>query len=150
MSPTERRSAGYTLLEILAAMAVVALIAASLPMLASGRGAGVEETAREVAAVLRQARSEAIRAARPTSVVFDLDARAFGPPGRMRAWPDTIAVEVTSAHEARTGAEQAITFFPDGGATGGLVRLTRERPDGAAETVEIGVRWLTGAVRREG
>ena len=145
---TERgpdRSSGFTLLELLAVLAILGLALA----LISGykppwsRGLGLEATAAELAAGLRLARSEAIVGNRP--IIFDLDLighryRIGAAPSRRL--PADLSIELlTISGEARSAGEGDIRFHPDGSSTGGRISLI----DGQRR-IGVGVDWLTGRV----
>ncbi len=137
---------GFTLLEMLVVITIVVMLAAALPGLRFGTDQSHEEVVREILSTLRQARAEAIRNAETTAVVFDLQQRRFGMPGRERELAASINLTLRTAREARwaTG-EQSIVFFPDGSASGGSIRVERGQ-----ETSTINVRWLTGVIRQDG
>lgn len=151
-----RAAAGFTLLEVLVVSAILALMALAAPMALQSGPPPFEASVRDIAAALRQARSEALRTGAPQAVAFDLRARRYGPTGTEHALAEGLELSVTSAAEARLGQHgagpartAAILFFGDGGATGGVLRLSRG--DGRArQSATLTVRWLTGAIQREG
>jgi general secretion pathway protein H len=137
---------GFTLLELVVVVAILGLVFAIVPVSFRGAIAQAElaAAARDVAASLRRARTEAIARQRETPVEFDLDARRYaGVDGRVRAFPDGATVSLYTAEvEALSQRAAAIRFFPDGGASGGRVTLAR-----AGRTYFVEVEWLTGRVR---
>ncbi len=92
------RTSGFSLLEILIVMAILALAGAlALPLLTSGDPVRVEVVAEEVAAALRHARSEALRTREVHGV------RVVPPPGRVRVFKANlagggVAVDAVLAH----------------------------------------------------
>lgn len=154
-----RATAGFTLLEVLVVSAILGLMALAAPMALNSGPPSFEASVRDITAALRQARSEALRTGAPQAVAFDLRARRYGPTGAEHALPEGVELSVTSAAEARLdqqsrlsgghGETAAILFFGDGGATGGVLRLSRG-DGGARQSATLIVRWLTGAIRREG
>ncbi len=140
-SPTSERrdrNAGFTLVEVTLAMAIIALVAAlALPRVWPGQGAtSMRATAYSLAASLRQARNTALAGGSATSVPVDGKARRVG------------ATEIPEDLEIRTaGIDGAVRFDPDGRSSGGAIVLSRE---GVAYTIRIdpltaGVQILTGA-----
>ena len=145
-SKAGNRADGFTLLEMLVVITIVVMLAAALPNLRLGTGQSHEEAVREILSTLRQARAEAIRNAETTPVVFDLQQRRFGIPGREKELAPSINLTLRTARETRLATgERSIVFFPDGSATGGSIRVERGR-----ETSTINVRWLTGVIRQDG
>lgn len=141
-----RATAGFTLLEMLVVLALIAA-ASVLAMAAFGdglRGARLQAAAKEVAAQLRFTRAVAIASGVPQDFVIDPRARAWrAPNGRHGRLPDTGELVFTGARDlGPTAGEGAVRFFPDGAATGGRVRLAA---NGGGWDVDIA--WLTGEVR---
>jgi general secretion pathway protein H len=139
-------TAGFTLLEMLVVLAIIAA-ASVLAMAAFGdglRGARLQSAAKEVAAQLRFTRAVAIASGVPQDFVIDPRARAWrAPNGRHGRLPDTGELVFTGARDlGPTAGEGAVRFFPDGAATGGRVRLAAS---GGGWDVDIA--WLTGEVR---
>ena len=146
-----RASRGFSLLEMLLVMALVA--AASLLAVAamSGgmQGMQLRAGAKEVAAQMRFARAVAISSGQPQDVVIDPQARRWeGAKGRSGDLPGGGEIVFTGARAAAFGdgssdrGKGAIRFFPDGAATGGRVRMLA---NGGGWDVDVG--WLTGEVR---
>lgn len=126
MPPTSRSrsaDAGFTLLELLVVLALLALMSATvLPRFMAGTGPSARDWAARSAHELRAARQQAIIAARPVRV--------------------PIAADVARLRTLDGRAADAILFFPDGGSSGG--RITFEL---RGRQVLVVVDDLTGAVR---
>ncbi|MGL4232251.1 MAG: GspH/FimT family pseudopilin [Casimicrobium sp.] len=146
-----RRSRGFTMLEMLAVILVIAAVAAlSAPMFSSSVSAATHRAAaREVAAMLRLARTEAVAKRIDVGVDFDLEARTLQMPGaankRIAKIPEGIEINLTTtAAETKNEKQASVRFYPDGGATGGRVTLkVRER------SYLVDIDWLTGRVSIE-
>lgn len=150
-SPPESRyslASGFTLLEMIAVILVIALVAAlSPPLFSSGVSASQHRAAaREVAGMLRLARTEAVAKRIDMGVDFDLEARTVQIPNasnkRIAKIPEGIEINLTTtAAETKNEKQASVRFYPDGGATGGRVTLkVRDR------SYLVDIDWLTGRV----
>ena len=140
-------SAGVTLLELLIVLGIMAAVAAlAIPMFG---GSGVSNTelrsaARQLAAGLRLARSEAVSQRRETFLVLDVAGRRFkvDRDPREHALPRDVELKLFTAQRDLVDEKiGSIRFFPDGGSNGGRITV------GAGERkYEVDVDWLTGRV----
>jgi general secretion pathway protein H len=137
---------GVTLLELLIVLMLMALVAAmTVPLLSGGvSGSELKGAAREVAAGLRYARSDAVATRRETRLVFDLEQRTFNidRDPRLHKLPKQVEMKLFTAQsdliDEKTGA---IRFFPDGGSNGGRVTISA-----GERKYEVDIDWLTGRV----
>lgn len=140
-----RRARGFSLLETLLVVALLALGAALAAAAVSGgfRGMELRSTAKEMAANLRYTRARAISTGEPQRFTVDPAGHAWtAANGRDGEIPARLSVEFTGAREVQPSeGEGAIVFFPDGAATGGRIRLGL---DDAAWDIDVA--WLTGEV----
>jgi general secretion pathway protein H len=144
MSLTPFRVRGFTLIEMLAVIVLIAIAATVTAVSLHGGGRGqLDATAQRVAAGLRDTRTRAMVTSRPQGFTVDLRDRSFAAPGREpRRLPEGASIRVTSAAEDTTQAGVArIRFFPDGSSSGGRVVLSDQR-----RSAMVAVDWLTGAV----
>lgn len=147
---------GFTLLEVLVALAIVATawagIAAALPRIAGPTPS--ERAATEVEGMLRRAKEAAAVGRAPVSVELrdGRVLRAIGLGDRVDLPDDVVArMEGVSGWDGQgaggafgaTG-EAAIVFLPDGSSSGGLVEVS----SGSA-TLSRRVSWLTGRIDRD-
>lgn len=140
------RDRGFTLLELLVVMAVLALVLLVVPPMFSGSLSRAElgSAAREVAAGLREARSRAIARNREVAFTLDVDSRRYriddeAAARRLPAGPRLSLF--TARSEQLDEVSGNIRFFPDGSSTGGRVTL-----GGDARRYHVVVDWLTGQV----
>lgn len=135
---------GFTLLELLVVLAVLAL---SLALLATGGPAHsptliAGAAQREIAAGLARARARALATDR--AVAFTLTLRPPGfriAAGRFHPLPPRLALQLTTSAGNILGHAGAIRFAPDGSASGGAIRLAL-----AGQHRRITVNWLTGRI----
>ena len=140
------REPGFTLIELVVALAVAALVLAiAVPML-SGTSARAQfrASAHEVAAALRETRSRAITSGRSAALIIDVEHGVYR--GDASATPHWLPkgihlVLTTTTQERRSEGSGAIRFFPDGSSTGGGVRLMEDD-----KRYDVLVDWLTGRV----
>ena len=140
-------SGGFTLLELLAALAIAGLVlAVSVP--ASVR---LYETmqyrgaVRDVLGLFASARYTAINTGRAQNVEIRPDKGELRLNDTIKLLPDDVKLSVESARELNEGDVGIIRFYPEGGASGGGVEV--ERSNGAG--VRINVDWLLGRVSQE-
>ena len=142
MSSTDRE-AGFTLLEVMAVMLIIALVASLVVTMVPGTGrAGLKAATLQTAALLRRERTAAILSGRARRVSLDGERRLLiGDGGDTVAVPRDVAVDVLGADAVWSGRRAMVRFDPDGASTGAVVRLSH---DGAK--YEIRVNWYTGGV----
>jgi general secretion pathway protein H len=139
------RQSGFTLIEMIVVLVVLGLTLG----LVLGRGPMHSSTldarmaAREVAQVLRLARSRAIALNRPIAVSLDIVARAVRIDGsQYQALPRAVGVAAaTSTGEPIAGRVVAVRFAPDGSSSGARIALG----EGGFVRLVV-VDWLTGRV----
>ena len=142
-----QRSAGVTLLELLIVLTIMAIAAAFVYPMFGGTGASTAElksAARQVAAGLRYARSEALATRQETRVMLDLGERTFriDRDAYVHALPKAIEVKLfTAQSDLVNDRVGAIRFFADGGSNGGRVTLAS-----GERKYDIDIDWLTGRV----
>lgn len=146
---SRRPACGFTLLEILLVLAVLAIGAALvLPALVRPSGTELRTATDGVAAALRRARDAAVSTQRPASLSVDLAARQLRVSGESgyRQLPARIALSLFTARSQLEDERRGrIDFFPDGSSTGGRVTLRI-----GERHYHVDVDWLTGQVRVHG
>ena len=139
---------GFTLLEIILVMAIIALasVLAAAAMGGGFRGMQLKASARQIGSNLRYTRAQAIATGQPQRFTIDPARHTWQAPKQHHGQiPAKLAIDFTGAREAQAdrgqSREGAIEFFPDGASTGGRIRLSAGK---AAWDVDVG--WLTGQV----
>jgi general secretion pathway protein H len=142
MSRTENE-AGFTLLELTAAMLIVALVASLVIATTTGTGrAGLKAVTLQSAALMRRERTAAILGGHARRVALDGVRRLLvGDGGEAVAIPRDVTVDVLGADAIWDGRQAVVRFDPDGGSTGAVLRLSHEKAG-----YEIRVNWFTGNV----
>jgi general secretion pathway protein H len=141
-----RAGGGMSLIELLVVLMLMSLVAAmAVPFLSGGvSGTELKSAAREVAAGLRFARSDAVARRQETRLVLDLEQRTFriDRDARLHTLPKQVDLKLFTAQrdlvDEKTGA---IRFYPDGGSNGGRITIAA-----GERKYEVDVDWLTGRV----
>lgn len=141
---------GFSLIEV---MIVLALMGLLMGVVATNltEGPVLRESAREVLASLRHARSSAIMTQKQTRWIMDTANKSFQMEGVANAQSQSRqlspAVEVklnTAASEVISNSQGAIRFYPDGSSTGGSVDVLYK-----GQSYKVNVEWVTGRVSIE-
>jgi type II secretion system protein H len=146
---------GFTLLEILVTVAIIAIVSALAAPAIAGRllESPLEHTARVLKGMLEEARADAAVRATPVAVLWSPQSRRFALRGRDRehVLPIPPDVQVTVAGLVRAEGDpgspdtrDGLVFFPLGGSTGGGVTLSS-----AGRTMTLRTDPMTGAVALE-
>jgi general secretion pathway protein H len=137
------RRAGFTLIEVVAVMLIVALVAslAVTRMTGTGRG-GLKALTLEAAALLRRERLGAVLTGQDRQVSLDGERRELiGDGGSVLAIPRDVVLDVLGIDAVWSGRQAVVRFAPDGASTGAVLKLSREHAE-----YEIRVNWYTGGV----
>ena len=139
-----RRAGGFTLLELLAVIAIAALVlGVSAPaMQRLYQSAQYRGAVSDIVAELNGARISAIRTGEYQDVLIDPRARKLTRGEEVHALPDNLELEVLGSRELNRDGSGVIRFFADGASSGGYVDVSH--PSGMA--VQIQVDWLLGRV----
>lgn len=140
--------AGFSLLEMLVVIAILAFAAAmAMPHLSRpSDGLRLQALVGDLEGALRLTRSAAIAQARDLVLVVDVDKRTFDSPVvALKSYPPDIVMQMTVAEPERLAPSRGgFRFFADSSSTGGdLVLRLSDRE------AKICVNWLTGRIRQE-
>lgn len=143
-----RRGRGFTLLELVVVLALIAALLALAPM-ALGRykeSADYRDTVRRFAASLAEARQLASSGGRAVAFSVDLAERRYGVDGRpLRELPEGLTVRAVVADTELAANVARVRFYPGGNATGGTFEVVRSSGEGARLRTD----WLDGRVTIE-
>jgi len=136
---------GFTLLELLVVMTIIALLITAMPAIVSAGRPGVDarSAAIAIAADLRATRDLAVALDREARLTFDIAAGRYTiePGDRWRELPPGMVVHFRGARGDVTAETAAIRFFPDGTSTGAELRL-----DYAGQEHHVQAHWLSGRI----
>jgi general secretion pathway protein H len=139
----DARASGFSLLEMVVVLAILAMAAALIaPRAAAWRDdMRIEQAARDLATGLRAARAAAIHANR--EAVFVLD----GVTGRY--WSDVAPAPkaLPKRVSAMDGVPRTIRFFPDGGTSGGTLRLSEANRIAVIQVDSLSGRTIVSVTR---
>lgn len=140
-----RASAGFTLIEILVVISLVAGLTVILMMSMNGgmNGLRLRSEAKTIASELRRARSQAISTGTVQAFRIVPEDRTWtGARDRKGEIPKPLVVSFTGVRQVlERDGEGVILFFEDGASTGGRIQLKHERA-----ALNVDVAWLTGEV----
>jgi general secretion pathway protein H len=140
------RERGFTLLEMVCVIALVAMLAAVLlPFLPHHTSRSrLQAYALETATLLKADRNSAIRRRADVATLVDAPSRAIrsGASSQTIRIPDDVRFDALLPQICRQRAAlSTISFFADGMSCGGSIALSR-----LDSTYEIHVNWLTGRI----
>jgi len=137
------REAGFTLIEVIAVMLIIALVASLAVTMMPGTGrAGLKALTLQTAALLRRERLGAILTGRDRQVSLDGERRALiGEGDDAVALPPDVVLDILGIDALWSGRLAVVRFYPDGASTGAVLKLSREKTE-----YEIRVNWYTGGI----
>jgi len=146
-NPSPRRQAGFTLLELIAAISIAAVVlAVSVP--ATGRmyqSVLYREAVGDVVTLLQSARYAAISNGKAQIVEVNPKNNQLRFNDKRQQLPAGFSMQVHSASQLNRRNVGVIRFYPEGGSSGGGIDL--RSPTGAG--VNILVDWMVGRVTQE-
>ncbi len=137
---------GFTLLEMVCVLAVIAMLAAVLlPLIPRQTSRSrLEAYAVQTATLLKADRSAAIRRRSDVATLVDATTRSIhsGATAAMISIPEDVHFDALLPHTCRQRAAlSTISFFADGMSCGGTIALSR-----LDTGYEVRVNWLTGRI----
>jgi len=151
-SPTgrARRPAGFTLVELLVVLGILALLALLAGPVVSRAlpGATLKTAASNVADALRRVRSDAIVSNAERQLLIDVEGRivVIGREPERLSLPAELQLRVVVGDTEVAGRTSGgIRFFPDGSSTGGRISIAVDDT-----AYDVRVDWLTGRISLDG
>ncbi len=140
-----RSNAGFTLIELIVVLAIVALGYSAVAVnFSSGNDAmALKAAARDLTSGLRYVRSQAMLSHETATLDFNLSNNSYSLTGQKKIYmlPENIDVTINTAKEELHDGVAKLRFFPDGSSIGGRVTLEKK-----SHVQEININWLTGHV----
>ncbi len=140
-----RSNAGFTLLELIVVLAIVALGYSAVAVnFSSGNDAmALKAAARDLTSGLRYVRSQAMLSHETATLDFNLSDNSYSLTGQEKIYtlPENIDVTINTAKDELHDGVAQLRFFPDGSSIGGRVTLEKK-----SHVQEININWLTGHV----
>ena len=138
-----RNTTGFTLIEMLVVLSIVALsLALVVPAVSKGMLVSVHDVARDMQISLRQARAKAVTSQQVTLFWVDTQQHSYvNHKSKIKSFPDAVDIRAKVANSEVDGDKAGVRFFPDGSSTGGQLALYD-----AGVTVNVDIDWLTGRV----
>jgi general secretion pathway protein H len=141
-----RDAAGFSLVELLIVISLLAILSAILvPVLIPSPARTLQTAASEVATTLRETRRLAQSQQTHRRFMVDTETERYGIEGTAdwRQLPDGTQAALTTAQSLlEDRGRGGIDFFPDGSSTGGRVTLSM-----SGRSVRVDIEWLTGRIR---
>jgi general secretion pathway protein H len=144
--PSTELKAGFTLIEMMAVMMIVALVSSLIVAMIPGTGrSGLKALVMNTVALLRRERLGAILTGSDRHVSLDGERRIFiGESGDEVVIPSDVVVNILGANALWSGRLAVASFHPDGGSSGAALKFSREGVE-----YEVRVNWYTGGVAVE-
>ncbi len=145
-SAASRGEDGFTLIEMVCVLAIVAILAAILLPRVSRETSRprLEAYAIEAAAILKADRTAAMKGGRRIATSIDANVRSFrsGATGQAVQVADDVVVTALLPERCNDRpALSTVSFFPNGMSCGGVITLHR-----GEHGYEIRINWLTGGI----
>lgn len=134
--------AGSTLIEMMAVMVIIAMLASLVGVLLPGTGRGrLKALTLQTAAMMRRERLVAVLTGTSRRIALDTSARTLVGDSGVIAIPRDVVVDVVGVDEMWAGRQAVVRFEPDGASTGAAVKFSWDKV-----RYEVDVSWYNGRV----
>ncbi|MCC8961271.1 prepilin-type N-terminal cleavage/methylation domain-containing protein [Bradyrhizobium sp. Pear76] len=134
--------AGTTLIEMMAVMLIISMLASLVVTMMPGTGRGnLKALTLQAAALLRRERLAAILSGQRRLVSLDGNTRTLVGQSGSVAVPRDVMLDVVGVDEVWSGRRAVVRFEPDGASTGAVLKFSWENV-----RYEVDVNWYSGRV----
>ena len=143
-SMRQHHTKGFTLLELLVVIMIIALMTTVVGVNLRGKqSADLDSVGRTLIADLRYVRSKALVNSTDTAITIDVSGKNYFSQDATisRSFPQEISVSITVDEKNIAGSKGRIVFYPDGSSSGGKIKLTSN-----GRELEVVTTWLNGYV----
>jgi general secretion pathway protein H len=134
--------AGSTLIEMMAVMLIIAMLASLVGVLLPGTGRGkLKALTLQTASLLRRERLAAVLTGNSRQISLDTGARILVGESGTIAIPRDVVLDVVGVDEVWSGRQAVVRFEPDGASTGAVLKFSWDRA-----RYEVDVNWYNGRV----
>ncbi|CCE11233.1 putative General secretion pathway protein H precursor [Bradyrhizobium sp. STM 3843] len=134
--------AGSTLIEMMAVMVIMAMLASLVGVLLPGTGRGrLKVLTLQTAAMMRRERLAAVLTGTSRQISLDTGARQLIGDSGVIVIPRDVVVDVVGVDEIWSGRQAVVRFEPDGASTGAALKFSWDKV-----RYEVDVSWYNGRV----
>lgn len=138
---------GFTLIETLVVLAIMAMVITIVPPFISNaiESTKIKAASWEIVSGLKSARNIATTKQKESTLTINVKKKHFiiGKKYYQLDLPDNTKLSLTAADTERLDENQAaIRFFPDGSSTGGQIKIRSDK-----NNYLVDVNWLTGKIK---
>ena len=134
--------AGSTLIEMMAVMLIIAMLASLVGVVTPGTGrAKLKALTLQTAALLRRERLAAVLGGASRQVSLDAEARQLVGTSETIAIPRDVVLDIVGVDETWSGRQAVVRFEPDGASSGAVLKFSWNEVRN-----EVDVNWYNGRV----
>jgi len=142
-APIRSGDAGYTLLELLVVVALIAILAVGAPTIYARvvPQFEVRQYANSLATQIRTLRDTARREGKPTYLSYSTDSGVLLGEASQIPSPGNVTVMFEASGPWQSDGQERVVFYASGSTTGGIFTISRE-----AISVDLLIDWVSGSV----